>query len=172
MKDFIAIDVETANYSPSSICAIGAVKVRDGLIVDSRYSLVCPEPNWFARACVRVHGITDDETWNAPSFGSVWSSWQHWMNEGIDDDANPCFVAHNAQFDSRCIAEACRIYGLEAPEKWSCTLRAAKTAIPRGALPSKSLDSLCHFFGIPLKQHHNALDDALACANLGLILFP
>lgn len=46
MKDFIAIDVETANEQPSSVCAIGAVKVRDGIVCDSRYTLVCPEPNW------------------------------------------------------------------------------------------------------------------------------
>lgn len=172
MKDFIAIDVETANFSPSSICAIGAVKVRDGLIVDSRYSLVCPEPNWYARSCVSVHGITDDMTWNAPAFGTVWTAWQEWMEEGLEEGAGQCFVAHNAPFDSRCIAEACRIYGLEPPEQWKCTLRAARANIPRGALPSKSLDSLCSFFGIPLRQHHNALDDAMACANLGLILFP
>ena len=47
MNSFIAIDVETANYSPSSICAIGAVKVVDGVIVDSRYSLVNPEPGGY-----------------------------------------------------------------------------------------------------------------------------
>lgn len=36
--------------------------------------------------------------------------------------------------------------------------------------PSKSLDSLCEFFGIPLEHHHNALDDAIAAAKLGIIL--
>ena len=34
MDNFIAIDVETANNEPTSICAIGAVKVHDGAIVD------------------------------------------------------------------------------------------------------------------------------------------
>ena len=34
MDNFIAIDVETANGSRSSICSIGAVKVRDGVVVD------------------------------------------------------------------------------------------------------------------------------------------
>lgn len=57
MDRFIAIDVETANFEPTSICAIGAVKVEAGLITDRRYSLVCPEPDWFSPACVRVHGI-------------------------------------------------------------------------------------------------------------------
>ena len=44
MKPFVAIDVETANNQPSSICAIGAVKVVDGIIVDRFYELVKPEP--------------------------------------------------------------------------------------------------------------------------------
>lgn len=170
MNNFIAIDVETANFEASSICAIGAVKVRDGIVVDSRYSLVNPEPNYYARRCVAVHGLTDDDTWNAPSFGTVWREWQDWMREGLGEEDEPVFVAHNAGFDSRCVREACRIYGLDAPERWLCTLAAARKSIPRGMLASKSLDSLCAFFGIPLETHHCALDDALACAKLGMIL--
>lgn len=163
MDRFIAIDVETANFEPSSICAIGAVKVENGLISDSRYSLICPEPDWYAAACVRVHGLTDDDTFDAPSFGTVWKDWQSWL-EGFT------LVAHNAAFDSKCIRAACRLYGLEAPERFKCTLTAARRSIPRGVCPSKSLDSLCDFFGIVLKKHHCALDDALACAQLGIIL--
>lgn len=49
MNDFVAIDVETANNAPSSICAIGAVKVTDGCIVDRFYELVKPEPEWYYR---------------------------------------------------------------------------------------------------------------------------
>lgn len=163
MNDFIAIDVETANFEPSSICSIGAVKVKDGVVADSRYSLVCPEPNYYSRRCVAVHGLTDDDTFDAPSFGTVWAGWADWL-EGYP------LVAHNAAFDSKCIARACRIYGLEPPEEWHCTLRTARARIPRFALPSKSLDSLCDFFGITLKNHHNALDDAMACAKIALAL--
>ena len=163
MDNFVAIDVETANFNPSSICAIGAVKVRDGLVVDSRYSLVNPEPNFYSYACVRVHGLTDADTFDAPTIGHVWAEWQEWL-EGLP------LVAHNAAFDSKCIAQACRIYQLAPPEPFLCTLVAARKQIPRAMLPSKSLDSLCDYFGIPLHQHHNALDDAQACAALGIIL--
>lgn len=163
MDRFIAIDVETANFEPSSICAIGAVKVENGLVIDSRYSLVCPEPDWYASACVRVHGITADDTFDAPSFGTVWKDWQSWLS-------GYTLVAHNAPFDAKCIRAACRLYGLEPPERFKCTLLAGRRSIPRGVCPSKSLDSLCDFFGIVLKNHHCALDDALACAQLGIIL--
>ncbi len=62
------------------------------------------------------------------------------------------------------------MYGLDDPAPFRCTLSAARRTIPRGICQSKSLDSLCDFFGIPLKKHHCALDDALACARLGIIL--
>ena len=163
MDNFIAIDVETANRERTSICSIGAVKVKDGIIVDSHYSLVCPEPEWYSRYNTAVHGLTEEDTWDAPTFGDVWSDWQEWL-EGVP------LVAHNAQFDSGCIRAACRIYGLDEPDEFLCTLKAARKSIPRGMCPSKSLDMLCEFFGIPLDNHHNALADAEACARLGIIL--
>ncbi len=161
--DFIAIDVETANYEPSSICSIGAVKVVDDIIVDSRYSLVCPEPDYYNYRCTAVHGLTKRDTFDAPNFGEIWLSWQDWR-KGFR------LIAHNAPFDSKCIREACRVYGIEPPYDWGCTLKAARAKIPRYAVQSKSLDSLCEFFGICLDQHHNALADAEACAKIAIIL--
>jgi len=163
MDRFIAIDVETANFEPSSICSIGAVKVHDGVIVDSKYTLVCPEPDYYTSRCMAVHGLSAADTCGAPSFGTVWQQWQDWL-DGYR------LIAHNAAFDSKCIAAACRIYGLEPPAHWGCTLKAARRKISRYMLPSKSLDSLCDFFGIPLHNHHNALDDATACARLAVVL--
>lgn len=163
MDNFIAVDVETANHEPSSICAIAAVKVENGIITDRRYSLICPEPDYYHWANTRVHGITDRDTCDAPSFGTVWSQWSEWLG-------NMPLVAHNAPFDSRCIAAACKVYGLDAPDQFLCTVKAARRMVPRFDCPSKSLDSLCRYFGIPLRQHHNALHDAEACAKLAIIL--
>ena len=44
MRDFAAIDFETANEQPSSVCSVGIVIVRDGCVADSYYSLIHPEP--------------------------------------------------------------------------------------------------------------------------------
>lgn len=44
MKDFAAIDFETANQQRTSVCSVGIVIVRDGEIADSYYSLINPEP--------------------------------------------------------------------------------------------------------------------------------
>lgn len=48
MRDFAAIDFETANEEPSSVCSVGVVIVRDGEIVDSFYSLIHPEDYLFS----------------------------------------------------------------------------------------------------------------------------
>ena len=66
LRDFIAIDFETANQHPSSVCSVGVVMVRDGQIVDSFYSLIQPEPNYYSYFCQRVHGISESETDDAP----------------------------------------------------------------------------------------------------------
>ena len=71
MNDFVAIDVETANREPSSICAIGAVKVRDGIIVDSIYTLIYPQPQHHPRFCTAAHGITMADTQDAPNFATA-----------------------------------------------------------------------------------------------------
>ena len=47
MKDFAAIDFETANNERSSVCSVGVVIVRGGEIVDKFYSLIKPEPEYY-----------------------------------------------------------------------------------------------------------------------------
>ena len=42
MTDFAAIDFETANEQPSSVCSVGVVIVREGEIVDSFYNQSWP----------------------------------------------------------------------------------------------------------------------------------
>ena len=49
MKNFVAIDFETANYEPTSICSVGLVVVRGGEITQRMHRLVCPEPNYYIR---------------------------------------------------------------------------------------------------------------------------
>jgi DNA polymerase-3 subunit epsilon len=72
IRDFITIDFETANQQPSSVCSVGVVMVRNGQIVDTFYSLIQPEPNYYSYFCQRVHGITQSDTDDAPVFSKVW----------------------------------------------------------------------------------------------------
>ena len=163
MDNFVAIDVETANYYPTSICAIGAVKVINKHIVDRFYHLVKPEPNWYVRKfSEEIHGIFPNDTNNEPCFDKVWEQ----LAEFID---NLPLVAHNKAFDERCIRATCKTYQIEFPEtQFYCTLNKARKEIPKHICPSYSLPNLCEFLGIPFNNHHNALADAEACAKIAI----
>jgi DNA polymerase-3 subunit epsilon len=72
MENFAAIDFETANNERTSICSVGIVIVRNGKIVDSFYSLIQPEPNYYCYWNTQVHGLTRKDTDDAPVFPKVW----------------------------------------------------------------------------------------------------
>lgn len=163
MDNFVAIDVETANYQPSSICAIGAVKVVNKCIVDRFYHLVKPEPNWYVKQFSNeIHGIYPEDTCNEPCFDEVWKELSHFIG-------NLPLVAHNKSFDERCIRAACRTYQIDFPENgFYCTLATARNKIPKQMCQSYSLPHVCDFLGIPFYNHHNALADAEACAKIAI----
>lgn len=165
MNDLVAIDVETANYEASSICAIGAVQVTDGYITDRFYELVKPEPNWYIPSFTStIHGISRADTDGARNFAQVWADLQSLIGD------RP-LVAHNKSFDQRCIKAAFRLYQMDYPDyPFLCTLEKARRTIPKSICASKSLPALCDFLGIPFNNHHNALADAEACAKIAMTL--
>lgn len=161
----MAIDVETANYNPESICSIGAVKVQDGVIVDSFYELVKPEPEYYIRHFTNdIHGIGMKDTENADTFDKVW-------RRIIPFIGNLPLVAHNKAFDEGCIRKAHRVYQMDYPGyRFYCTLEASRRKIPRSFCRSYSLPYVCEALAIPFDNHHNALADAEACAKIAITL--
>ena len=172
MNNFIAIDVETANNAPSSICAIGAVKVVNGAIVDKFYDLVKPEPEWYIRRfSEEIHGIFREDTEDALTFDLVWYNMLEQFGLTVNDLNRVTFVAHNKAFDERCIRAAHEVYRMDWHfPTFDCTLSAARRKIPRNLLGSYSLPYVCEFMGIPFNNHHNALADAEACAKIAMTL--
>ena len=72
MTDFSAIDFETANCNPSSVCSVGVVIMRNGIIAEKIYRLIRPEPEWYSYWNTQVHGLTATDTENAQVFPFVW----------------------------------------------------------------------------------------------------
>lgn len=165
MDNFVAIDVETANAEPSSVCAIGAVKVVNGIIADRFYELVKPEPEYYFRHFTEnIHGIGMTDTQNARLFCDVWRDVELFAD-------NLPFVSHNKAFDERCIRAAHKVYSMDYPDyPFYCTLIAARRKIPRSLISSYSLPYLCDFLGIPFYNHHNAIADAEGCAKIAMTL--
>ena len=156
MNDFAAIDFETANNIPSSVCSVGVVVVRDGLFADSFYALIQPEPNYYTYWCTRVHGLTRADTEEAPVFPYVWERIQP-LIEGLP------LVAHNKAFDEHCLKAVFKVYQMDYPDYvFYDTLRAARRCFPY--LANHQLQTVAAECGYQLTLHHNALADAEACA--------
>ncbi|MBQ6733155.1 MAG: 3'-5' exoribonuclease [Paludibacteraceae bacterium] len=156
MKDFAAIDFETANFERTSVCAVGVVVVRDGEIKDSFYSLIKPEPNYYNYVCYSVHGIKKDETDTAPIFPDVWAVIAP-MIKGLP------LVAHNKKFDESCLKAVFRCYQMDYPDyKFHCTYIAARRKMLH--LENHQLHTVAAACGYNLEHHHHALADAEACA--------
>lgn len=163
MTDFAAIDFETANECPSSVCSVGVVIVRGGEIVDSFYSLIHPEPEYYQWFCMRVHGLCAHDTEDAPVFPAVWEK------IGPLIDGLP-LVAHNAGFDEGCLKAVHRVYQMDYPDyRFYDTLAASRRHFGR-SLPNHQLQTVAAACGFDLTRHHHALADAEACAHIALKL--
>lgn len=156
MQNFVAIDFETANNNRSSVCSVGIVVVRNCEIVDSFYSLIRPEPNYYNYWCSQVHGLCNNDTDDAPVFPKVWK-----LIEPLIE--NLPLVAHNKPFDESCLKAVFRVYQLDYPDyEFYDTLRVSKRVFPN--LENHQLHTVAAACGYNMKNHHHALADAEACA--------
>ena len=159
MQNFAAIDFETANNERSSVCSVGIVVVRNGEIVDKFYSLIKPEPEYYNYWCSQVHGLSLDDTMEAPVFPDVWAQIEP-MIEGLP------LVAHNKAFNESCLKAVFRVYQMDYPDyEFHCTCIASRKVWPEGP---HNLDIIAARCGYDLENHHHALADAEACAAIAL----
>ena len=161
MTDFAAIDFETANEHPCSVCSVGVVVVRGGEVVDRFYSLIHPEPEYYQWFCQRVHGLCEEDTDGAPVFPEVWAEIAPRI-EGLP------LVAHNARFDEGCLKAAFRVYRMDYPEYEFYDTLAASRRHFGCELPNHQLQTVAAACGYDLTRHHHALADAEACAAIAM----
>lgn len=148
---FTAIDFETAQGPRWSICQVGLVRMVDGEVADSLSILIQPPDNYYLWSFTGIHGISSRDTVSAPTFDQVWPRIRPFIEGEL-------LVAHNASFDMSCLRKALDYYGLAHPEFTpACTYKIYR----------KGLARLCAEEAIPL-NHHDALSDARACAELYL----
>ena len=69
-SSFSAIDVETANADPASICQIGIVHVRAGVVRGQWQTLLNPETG-FRSSNVAIHGISEETVRHSPRLPDV-----------------------------------------------------------------------------------------------------
>ncbi|MDR1023988.1 MAG: 3'-5' exonuclease [Prevotellaceae bacterium] len=164
MKNFAAIDFETANYNPSSVCSVGVVIVRGGQVAEKIYRLIRPEPEWYSYWNTRVHGLIAEDTQSAPVFPHVWA-------EIAPKIVGLPLAAHNSPFDEGCLRAVHRVYQMDYPDyAFHCTCRASRRIFGK-ELPNHQLQTVAARCGYDLKNHHHALADAEACAWIAMKVF-
>jgi len=152
---FVVTDVETTGTSAEDhrILELGAVKVRDGDVVDRFQQLVNPEQSVPARI-TKLTGITTGMVFEAPTIEEVLPEYLDFLDDGI-------LAAHNLSFDQSFLHAGLKRAGREAlPNDTLCTLRLARRLLP--GLDSKGLSRLVQFYDIDVDGRHRALGDAEA----------
>jgi len=159
---YVVVDVETTGGRGEShrVTEIGAVKVRNGNIVDRFQTLLNPQRT-IPPGITRLTGISASMVVDAPYFVDIADDFAEFLQDSI-------FVAHNVEFDYGFIANEFKRIGRAFRLPKLCTCASMRKLYPGHR--SYSLAALCSAFGIPLRSHHRAMCDAEAAAELLLLI--
>ena len=156
---FNAIDVETANADPSSICQIGIVRICDGLIKEQVSLLVNPGTH-FNDFNVRLHGIDQDMVKDSKDLPQLEAKLRRLL-EG------KALVSHTG-FDRMALGGAMQRYGLKPIRAiWLDSSLIARRAWPHRYRRRWSLALIARELGISFR-HHDATEDARAAGEIVL----
>lgn len=162
--DFVVVDVEAtgAKTPPNRLIELGAYRIRGGRIVDKFLSLVNPEIP-IPRFVASLTGISNEMVKRAPMFAELAPQWLDFVSDSV-------LIAHNAPFDTSFLNhEISRVYpGHRMVNPHLCTVRLSRRALPD--LSNHRLDTIAEHFSIPITSRHRAGSDALATAEIFILL--
>src|SRR5215204_3165095 len=162
--DFVVVDVEAtgAKTPPNRLIELGAYRIRGGRVVDKFVSLVNPEIP-IPRFVATLTGISNDMVRDAPVFADVAPRWLDFVSDSV-------LVAHNAPFDTSFLNhEISRVYpGHRMVNPHLCTVRLSRRALPE--ISNHRLETIAKHFSISIASRHRAGSDALATAEIFILL--
>ena len=155
---FVVFDIETTGFSAAEdrIIEIGAVKITDGAIVDRFSTFVNPEVPIPFEIQQLTH-ITDDMVLEAPKIEEALPAFLDFVGESA-------LVAHNAGFDVGFIGQNCVRLGRSRTFTSVDTVGLARVLLP--TLSKYKLNIVAKALNISLENHHRAVDDAAATAEI------
>ncbi len=159
LKDsFVVFDLETTGLKKDKdkIIEIGAVKVEGGRIAD-RFSTFINPKRRLSEKIIKLTNITDDMLADAPDEDEA-------VPEFLKFCGNSVLVGHNVGFDIGFIRQYTTANGVELNNSVMDTLGLARTLY--GKLKNHKLDTVCEHLGVSLENHHRAVDDAEATAEI------
>ena len=163
-ENFVVFDIETTGFSPvnNRIIEIGAVKVEKGEITERFSSFVNPDvPIPFE--IEKLTGINDSMVMEAPFIEQVLPEFLSFCGEAV-------LVAHNANFDMGFIKENALRQNLDRPFTYVDTVGIARILLPHQA--KHTLDAVAKTLGVSLENHHRAVEDAEATAQIFVKFIP
>jgi DNA polymerase-3 subunit epsilon len=161
-QKYAVVDIETTGgrKSGNSITEIAVVIVLNHKVVSEWSSLVKPQRR-IPAYITHLTGIDNAMVADAPLFSDI--------ADELEAQLEACiFVAHNVGFDYGFIKSAFESINRSFHKPKYCTVRNARKTFP--GLKSYSLGKLTEHFGISLNNHHRALSDAKATADLLLLI--
>lgn len=155
---YVVFDIETTGFSPekNKIIEIGAVKVVNGQITDKFSTFVNPDvPIPFE--IEQLTGINDNMVLSSPGIEVI-------LPQFLEFCKDCALVAHNASFDVSFISWQAAKQGLEFEPTVLDTVAIARQLLP--SLNRFKLDTVAKALNISLENHHRAVDDAGATAEI------
>ena len=155
---YVVFDLETTGFSAikDKIIEIGAVKVVNGEIVDSFSTFVNPRrPIPFE--ITQLTSITDEMVMEYPDIETILPQFLEFIKDAV-------LVAHNAGFDVGFIEQNCRYQDIEPHFVYVDTVALARVLLP--TLSKYKLNVVAKALDISLENHHRAVDDAGATAEI------
>ena len=155
---YVVFDLETTGFSSikDKIIEIGAVKVENGVIIDKFSTFVNPKvPIPFE--ITNLTGITDDMVMEAPDIETILPQFLEFVGDAV-------LVAHNASFDVSFIEQNCRYQDIIPDFTSVDTVAMARILLP--TLSKFKLNVVANALHISLENHHRAVDDAGATAEI------
>ena len=155
---FIVFDIETTGLNPkfSKIIEIGAVKIVNGEVAGSFSKFVNPEIP-IPYNITKLTSITDDMVLDAETIEKVLPEFLEFVGESV-------LVAHNAGFDTKFIKKYAKDMGKKVENTILDTMTLGHILCPE--LGKFTLDRICKHLGVKLENHHRAVDDAAATAEI------
>ncbi len=154
----VVFDIETTGFGPvnDQIIEIGAVKVINGKIVDKYSTFINPDIP-IPYEIEQLTGITDQMVMEYPKIDVILPQFLEFCKDCV-------LVAHNASFDVGFINKKAQVQGIETDFTVVDTVSMARILLPQ--LNKFKLNIVAKALGISLENHHRAVDDAGATAEI------
>lgn len=162
IKDYVCVDIETTGIRAKwdKIIEIGAVKVRNGKVVDTFSRLINPGIK-LSPYIIELTGIDDEMLKNQPFIEQV-------LPEFLEFAKDDLLLGHNIMFDYSFLKQNSINLNLEFEKMGIDTLKIARKTLK--GLESRGLEFLCNYYGIKDENHHRAFNDAMVTSKLYDIL--